>query len=386
MRKRGAQVIPSPTASVTVLVILAGFLLFVLSIPEVDRQELLDAQKPDIDDVILFSKSDINFQGYSGLTKDVLNFNDLTLDGAAKFEKNVIASDFTLTSSLFKTSNFEFIFVPTYDSSTLGHQVTFDIDSVTGYGKIKVYLNGQEIGEFEPTNGQAINIDLPPSILVQGTNQLKISGKYIGLNPFNELKLSMANLAILEKKQGIELEKTILFYMPEDRSTDSARADFLVRNLGETMSSPIIVQLNSNEVFKITSVGAVSFPLPKSYIQAGVNKLSFNIDRGSAFELLFPKITTYTARESAVKSYQFNIDETEARLVTDGRASCNLFLASEDDDADLDLVINGYSKSISISGDVYEEKICDNLVYGTNRVYLSSEDSFDLDEITIKLY
>ena len=249
-----------------------------------------------------------------------------------------------------------------------------------------MYLNGQEIGEFEPTNGQAINIDLPPSILVQGTNQLKISGKYIGLNPFNELKLSMTNLAILEKKQGIELEKTILFYMPEDRSTDSARADFLVRNLGETMSSPIIVQLNSNEVFKITSVGAVSFPLPKSYIQAGVNKLSFNIDRGSAFELLFPKITTYTARESAVKSYQFNIDETEARLVTDGRASCNLFLASEDDDADLDLVINGYSKSISISGDVYEENICDNLVYGTNRVYLSSEDSFDLDEITIKLY
>jgi hypothetical protein len=174
--------------------------------------------------------------------------------------------------------------------------------------------------------------------------------------------------------------------MPESRSTDSAKADFFVRNLGTSMLSPILVQLNSNEIFRITSVGAVSFPLPTSNIQAGINKLSFNINKGSAFELLFPKVTTYTARDSAVKSYQFSIDKTEARLVTDGRANCKLLLKSADEDVTLDVVINGYSKSIFIGGSIYEEDICDNLVYGTNRVHMSSDESFDLDEITIKLY
>ena len=385
MRKKGTQIMPSPTAAVVVLVVLAGFLLFVLSIPEVDRRELLDSQQVAIDEEVLFTRVDLDFSGYRASKKDVLNFNDLTLDGAAKFEKSEIASDFDLTSSLFSTSNFEFVFSPNYDLDTIGHQVTFDVDSVNGYGKLRVYLNGEMIGSFEPKSDQTINIDLVSSLLVQGTNQLKINAKYVGLNPFNTLKISLINLAIMEKKQGNELEKSIIFYIEEDRQVSSAKVDFLVRNLGSTMSSPILVNVNENEIFRVTSDGATSFSLSPSSINSGVNKLSFIIDKGSAFELLFPKLTIYTYREIADKNYQFNIDQTEARLVTDGRASCNLMLSSGED-ADLDLVINGFSKSIHISGEVYEIDICDNLVYGTNRISMSSDNSFTLDEITIKLY
>ena len=385
MRKKGTQIMPSPTAAVVVLVVLAGFLLFVLSIPEVDRRELLDSQQVAIDEEVLFTRVDLDFSGYRASKKDVLNFNDLTLDGAAKFEKNEIASDFDLTSTLFSTSNFEFVFSPNYELDTIGHQVTFDVDSVNGYGKLRVYLNGEMIGSFEPKSDQTINLELLPSLLVQGTNQLKINAKYVGLNPFNNLKISLTNLAIMEKKQGNELEKSIIFYVEEDRQVSSAKVDFLVRNLGSTMSSPIVVNVNENEIFRVTSDGATSFSLSPSSINSGVNKLSFIIDKGSAFEVLFPKLTIYTYREIADKNYQFNIDQTEARLVTDGRASCNLMLSSGDD-ADLDLVINGFSKSIHISGEVYEIDICDNLVYGTNRISMSSDNSFTLDEITIKLY
>ena len=385
MRKKGTQVIPSPTASVVVLVVLAGFLLFVLSIPEIDRQELLDSQHSEIDEEILFTRVDLDFSGYQAFKKNVLDFNDLTLDGAAKFEKSEIASDFDLTSSLFSTSNFEFVFSPDYDSDTIGHQVTFDVDSVNGYGKLRIYLNGEMIGSFQPKEEQTINIDLLPSLLVQGTNQLKINAKYVGLNPFNTLKVSLTNLAIMVKKQGNELEKSIIFYVEEDSQVSSAKVDFLVRNLGSTMSSPITVNINENEAFRITSDGGTSFSLLPSSIKSGVNKLSFIIDKGSAFELLFPKITIHTYREITDKNYQFTIDQTEARLVTDGRASCNLMLRSGDD-ADLDLVINGFSKSVHISEEVYEIDICDNLVYGTNRISMSSDNSFTLDEITIKLY
>ena len=313
MRKKGTLVVPSPTAAVVVLVILAGFLLFVLSIPEVDRQELLDSQHSAIDEEVLFTRVDLDFSGYQAFKKDVLDFNDLTLDGAAKFEKSEIASDFDLTSTLFSTSNFEFVFTPNYDSDTLGHQVTFDVDSVNGYGKLRVYLNGEMIGSFEPKEDQTINIDLLPSLLVQGTNQLKINAKYVGLNPFNTLKISLTNLAIMEKKQGNDLEKSVIFYVEEDRQVNSAKVDFLVRNLGSTMSAPIVVTINENEVFRVTSDGATSFSLSPSSIKSGVNKLSFIIDKGSAFELLFPKITIHTYREISDKSYQFNIDQTEAR-------------------------------------------------------------------------
>ena len=220
MRKRGVQTLPSPTASVTVLVVLAGFLLFVLSIPEIDRQELITNNQASIEEIVLFSKENIKFDGYSGLTKDILNFSDFTLDGTNRLEKTLIASDFELNSNLFKTSNFEFSFTPNYDSTTIGHQITFDVDSVNGYGKIKVYLNGDEIGSFEPNEGQTLNLELPNSELIGGLNQIKISGKYIGLNPFNGLKLALTNLAILEKKQGIELEKTLMFYLPEDQIID----------------------------------------------------------------------------------------------------------------------------------------------------------------------
>jgi len=386
MRKRGVQTLPSPTASVTVLVVLAGFLLFVLSIPEIDRQELITNNRVSIEEIVLFSKTNIEFDGYSGLNKDVINFPDFTLDGANRMEKTLIASDFELNSNLFKTSNFEFSFIPNYDSTTIGHQITFDIDSVNGYGKIKVYLNGDEIGSFEPTEDQTLNLELPNSELIGGSNQIKISGKYIGLNPFNGLKLSLINLAILEKKQGIELEKTLMFYLPEDQIIDSAKVNFLMRNLGETMQSPIIVYLNSNEIFQINSPGSVYFSLPVSKISPEMNIIKFVIDRGSEFEVLFPKITTYTSRESAVKNYQFNIDQTEARLVTEGRASCSLNLNSDDEDAKIEVVINGFSKSIYLGDNDYEENICDNLVYGTNNIYLSSDESFDLNEIVIKLY
>ena len=151
------------------------------------------------------------------------------------------------------------------------------------------------------------------------------------------------------------------------------------------MSSPIVVNVNENEVFRVTSAGATSFSILPSSIKSGVNKLSFIIDKGSAFEILFPKLTVYTYRGIGDKNYQFSIDQTEARLVTSGRASCSLMLHSGDD-ANLDLAINGFSKSIRISGEVYEIDICDNLVYGTNRISMSSDDSFTLDEITIKLY
>jgi len=156
--------------------------------------------------------------------------------------------------------------------------------------------------------------------------------------------------------------------------------------LGEGIASPIIVRLNSDEVYRVTSLGAMAFPLPTSAMKEGMNVLTLTIDKGNAFEVLFPKVTTYTSRESAVKTYQFNIDQTEARLVTDGRASCGLTLLSDDDDPSLDLVINGFSKSIEIGGNVYDEDICDNLVYGTNRISMSASEAFDLNEITIKLY
>jgi hypothetical protein len=67
--------LPSPTAAVFLLIVLLGFLLFILSVPEVDRQEFLKDRNKVSDETILLELDNIKIDGYEGYSRTNTNYD-----------------------------------------------------------------------------------------------------------------------------------------------------------------------------------------------------------------------------------------------------------------------------------------------------------------------
>jgi len=371
--------LPSPTAAVFLLVVLSGFLLFVLSIPEVDRRELLDDRNSISEEIQLLSLENLEINGYDGYKRTNIDYNTFNLN--TDYEKIIYnqAKSLNLNSNLFNSKSFEFSYNPIINSNYVFSSLEFVIEEISSYGKLKVYLNDNLISEISPIENQKIIVNLDNQIQIKGNNLVKIIPSYTGLNPFNKFDIEISDLNYIENYQGNSNNYKSSFYIDENLIISEASLNYLIRS--NTYDPKYSVYINDKIVINDNVGNEVKLKIPAEYIKEGINIIEYRLISNSDIDFILPKLQLLSERQFKSDIYTFQIDDRLARLIINDRVDCKLYSSSN-----LDYLINLNNFNLEIKDYIsFNKDICNNLVYGENKMQIVSDKDLDIDYLDIVL-
>ncbi|MEK9774528.1 MAG: hypothetical protein VW298_02820, partial [Candidatus Woesearchaeota archaeon] len=287
--------LPSPTAAVFLLVVLSGFLLFVLSIPEVDRRELLDDRNSISEEIQLLSLENLEINGYDGYKRTNIDYNTFNLN--TDYEKIIYnqAKSLNLNSNLFNSKSFEFSYNPIINSNYVFSSLEFVIEEISSYGKLKVYLNDNLISEISPIENQKIIVNLDNQIQIKGNNLVKIIPSYTGLNPFNKFDIEISDLNYIENYQGNSNNYKSSFYIDENLIISEASLNYLIRS--NTYDPKYSVYINDKIVINDNLGNEVKLKIPAEYIKEGINIIEYRLISNSDIDFILPKLQLLSERQ-----------------------------------------------------------------------------------------
>ena len=375
----------SPTGAVVLLVLLAGFLLFILSLPQDYRDETLDRIELATPEV-LFQENpgDIKTEtGPSSTTRyDIANFK---LDSEMSSSDSVLSSSLNLESSGFNDDRATYSFIPDWTANTLGISLNAFVQKYVGNGQIVILLNGAQIYSGTPVVGNALKVNLPSSRMFQGTNTLEVVLDKQGANIFSSVKLGLTDVLIRTDSVGKDLSSSFSFEI-ERGELVSGTYTSIIRRFGSSV--PLIIDLNQANIYSGVPVTTIlTIPISKELLKAGTNRLDFSIGDGVAYEVLYSDLIVKTRSvEDAINEYFFRIDKSSAKRIINGRVNCLLEVVKESGTADEVIVeLNGRVSTHSVRAGEVSFDVCDSLVYGGNTISFASDEELNLSSASLIL-
>jgi len=371
--------LPSPTAAVFILIVLGGFLLFILSIPEVDRQEILRDRNSVSEEINLLSLNNIKIDGYEGYKRETINYDSFNLNNDYQKVYYQKSNNIILNSNLFNSESFEFSYNPILNNEYLFSSLEFNIMSLSSYGKLKVYLNNNLISEISPLDGQKIKVDFDIKNQINGNNIVKIVPSYQGLNPFNKFKIELSEINYVENFIGSSDTYKSSFFIESDAIISEATLYYLTRS--PDYNTKYSIYLNNNFIYSSNNNKEVSLILPSAYILEGLNIIEYQLNSNSDIDFILPILQLKSERSFKSDYYLFDIDDRLARLIINNRVDCKLYSSSN---IDYEVSLNNFNLQIK-DYNSYQKDICNNLVYGENKLQIISNNDIDLDYLEIVL-
>lgn len=374
----------SPTGAVVLLVLLAGFLLFILSIPQADRDDLLDQIESATPEIVFDEvPGDIETEtGSSSTTR--YNIANFKLDSEMSSSDSVLASSLSLSSSVFNDDNIVYSFVPDWGTNTLGMSFNAFVQNYVGNGQIKVLLNGAQIYAGTPVVGNVLKVPMSASGMFQGTNTLEIILDKSGANIFSSTKLGLSEVLLRTDSVGQDLTSSFTFDI-EPGELVSGTYTSVIRKSGASV--PLNIELNGEEIYSEVPLSTVlTVPISKELLKSGSNQLAFNIGEGVSYEVLYSDLVVKTRSVEAAAEHFFRIDKASARRIINGRADCLLEIVRESGAADEFVVdLNGFVSTHSIRAGEISFDVCDRLVYGGNTISFASDEELSLSSASLTL-
>ena len=383
--RKGESREASPVGTVVILVLLAGFLLFILSLPELDRNELLDSIETGDGDVIMnVVPGDVETKTSSSSSK-IYSIDNFKLDSEVHSIDSVLISKLDLSSGVFSEDSRTYSFIPDWDISTIGMSLNFFVQNFAGKGELVVFLNGNQIYFTKPIVGNFIKIDLPVTSMYKGNNNLEIVLDKKGLNIFSSAKLGLTNVLLRTDKIGQDLVHDYDFNIGGG-AVSSATLNAVVRRTSAT-SNPLNIKLNGQTIYnKVPASTILTAQISDDLFNAGGNKLSFSIEQQSTYEVLFSDLLVKTKKVESDKEYFFRLDDLQASKIVKGRANCILEVVKSGGNSDeLIIDINGFTNSYSVSPGKVSFNVCNYLVYGGNTISFASDDDLILSSAKLEL-
>ena len=371
--------LPSPTAAVFILIVLSGFLLFVLSIPEVDRQELLRDRNKVYSDTILLNLENIEIDGYEGYSRTGIDYNTFNLNSDYTKNKYLKENQINLSANLFTSYSYEFLYKPILSEDYLFSSIEFTVSDTNSYGKLYIKLNGKVVSEVSPISGQKFSIALSNIDQVNGNNLVEIVPNYVGLNPFNKLELQLEDINYVENYVGSSNIHKNSFYIEDSREVSEIQLNFLSKS---TDSSPrFSIFLNDKFINSFNSAGEYSIDLNDEYSKVGVNIIEYRLDSKSDIEFILPKLFLKSERQFKSDFYSFEIDDRLARLIINNRVNCMLYSNSN---SEYEVEINGNKHQIT-NYQSYSKDVCDSFVFGDNNLRIISGEDVTISNLELIL-
>jgi len=371
--------LPSPTAAVFLLIVLLGFLLFVLSVPEVDRQEFLKDRNKVSDEITLLELDNIKIDGYEGYLRTNTNYDSFNLNSDYSKNKYLQEDKINLSGNLFQSYSYEFIYNPIIASDYLFSSVEFTVSKTNSYGKLLVKLNGKVISEISPVKDQKFSIAFDNLNQVNGNNIVEIVPSYIGLNPFNKLEIELQDINYVENYVGSSNIHKNSFYIEDNRNVAEIELNFLSRSA--EYNSKFSVFLNNNYITSLYGNGEYSLDLTNEFSKIGVNIIEYRLDSKSDIEFILPKLIMKSERQFKTDFYTFEIDERLARLIINDRLNCMLYSNSNNE---YSVEINNNEHQIK-NYNSYSKDVCNSLVYGENNLRIISDEDVTISKLELIL-
>lgn len=371
--------LPSPTAAVFILIVLSGFLLFVLSIPEVDRQELLKDRNKVSSETVLLNLENIDIDGYEGYSRTGVDYNSFNLNSNYAKNKYLKEDKINISSNLFRAYSYEFLYKPIISSDYLFSSVEFTVSDTNLYGKLYVKLNGKIVSEVSPVKGQKFSVAFSNTDQVNGNNLIEIVPNYIGLNPFNKLDMQLEDINYVENYVGSSTVHKNSFYIKDSQEVSEIQLNFLSKS---TDTSPrFSIFLNDKFINSFDSDGEYSINLNDEYSKAGVNIIEYRLDSKSDIEFILPKLFLKSERQFKSDFYSFEIDDRLARLIINNRVNCMLYSNSN---SEYEVEINGNKHQIT-NYQSYSKDVCESFVFGDNNLRIISGEDVTISNLELIL-
>ena len=374
----------SPTGAVVLLVLLAGFLLFILSLPQGDRDDLLN-QLESVTVEVLFEEVPGDVQSETGSSSttryDLTNFK---LDSEMSSRDSVLDSSLELSSTVFNDDAATYSFVPVWNSNTIGMSFNAFVQNYAGNGKIAVLLNGAQIYSGTPVVGNVLKVPLPVSGMFQGTNTLEIVLDKQGANIFSSTKIGLTEVLLRTDSTGKDLMSTFSFEV-ERGEIVSGTYTAIVRKSGAAV--PLKIELNEENIYSEVPLSTIlTVPISAGLFKVGDNLLSFSIGEGVSYEILYSDLIVKTRAIEDAREYFFRIDRDQARRIINGRADCLLEISKDSGASDEVVVdLNGFVSTHSVRSGEVSFEVCDRLVYGGNTISFASDEELSLSSASLTL-
>ncbi len=375
----------SPVGAVVILTLLAGFLLFILSLPEVDRGELLDSIETGEGDIVMdVVPGDVETKTSSSSSKSYA-IENFKLDSDIHSIDSVLVSNLDLSSNVFKKDSKIYSFVPDWDASTLGMSLNAFIQNYAGNGELTILLNGNSIYSAEPVVGNFLNVDLPATAMYKGNNNLEIVWDKKGSNIFSSAKLGLDNVLLRTDTVGQDLNQDFTFSV-DSGEVVSATLNSVIRRTSST-STPLIIDLNGQTIYNQVPLSTIlTLRMPSESINAGSNVLSFSIGQRGVYEILFSDLIVKTKKIEGGDEYFFRLSDVQSRNIVKGRSNCFLEVVKSGGDSDEVMVdINGFTNTYSVRPNKVSFNVCNYLVYGGNTISFASDDKLVLSSAKLIL-
>ena len=374
----------SPTGAVLLLIILAGFLLFILSLPQADRDDILD-QLESATSEVLFEETPGAVETATGSSSTTrYNLANFKLDSEMSSSDTVLVSSLELSSTVFSDDSNIYSFVPEWTVDTIGMSFSTFIQNYVGNGQIVILLNGAEVYSGTPIVGNVLRVNLPASGMFQGTNTLEIVLDKQGANIFSSTKLGLTEVSLRTDSVGKDLVSNFNFDIDRGELV-SGTYTAVIRKSGASV--PLQIELNDENIYSEVPLSTIlTVPISADLFNSGDNLLSFSIGEGVSYEVLYSDLIVKSRSVESADEYFFRIDRSQARRIINGRADCLLEIFKEGGVSDEVVVdLNGFVSTHSIRAGRVSFEVCDNLIYGGNTISFASDEELNLSSVRLSL-
>ena len=374
----------SPTGAVLLLIILAGFLLFILSLPQADRDDILD-QLESATSEVLFEETPGAVETATGSSSTTrYNLANFKLDSEMSSSDTVLVSSLELSSTVFSDDSNIYSFVPDWTADTIGMSFSTFIQNYVGNGQIVILLNGAEVYSGTPIVGNVLRVNLPASGMFQGTNTLEIVLDKQGANIFSSTKLGLTEVSLRTDSVGKDLVSNFNFDIDRGELV-SGTYTAVIRKSGASV--PLQIELNDENIYSEVPLSTIlTVPISADLFNSGDNLLSFSIGEGVSYEVLYSDLIVKSRSVESADEYFFRIDRSQARRIINGRADCLLEIFKEGGVSDEVVVdLNGFVSTHSIRAGRVSFEVCDNLIYGGNTISFASDEELTLSSARLSL-
>ena len=374
----------SPTGAVLLLIVLAGFLLFILSLPQADRDDILD-QLESATSEVLFEETPGAVETATGSSSTTrYNLANFKLDSEMSSSDTVLVSSLELSSTVFSDDSNIYSFVPEWTVDTIGMSFSTFIQNYVGNGQIVILLNGAEVYSGTPIVGNVLRVNLPASGMFQGTNTLEIVLDKQGANIFSSTKLGLTEVSLRTDSVGKDLVSNFNFDIDRGELV-SGTYTAVIRKSGASV--PLQIELNDENIYSEVPLSTIlTVPISADLFNSGDNLLSFSIGEGVSYEVLYSDLIVKSRSVESADEYFFRIDRSQARRIINGRADCLLEIFKEGGVSDEVVVdLNGFVSTHSIRAGRVSFEVCDNLIYGGNTISFASDEELTLSSARLSL-
>ncbi|HIH04624.1 TPA: hypothetical protein HA281_01415 [Candidatus Woesearchaeota archaeon] len=371
--------------------IIAGLIfLYILFLPSVDREDLLqsDTEKKSVsaeDRVLLLENVGQLSVGEDLETrKDIPNVFLFETTNAKELARE---NPFVVRKGWFDTQKKDMMFSLSDLANTENVLLTFNIKSQKG--GLTIMLNGHTIFESEVGAGNVEPIKLDKSLLQQ-QNTLTFAASPVGLKFWRTNEYALEAIRVVgDITDKSKQESQNVFTLSNDEYENLKDADlrFIPYCSGQTRVGALDISVNNRNIFSAVPVCEDPYKqkLPSGILNQGQNTVVFRTSSGSySVEQIF---LDFEYDKTTSKTYFFEVNDTHFNDIVDSKESVVLTLNFVDDDKDKRgvLDVNGHLQSFDQTGRTYSKTINSFLKRGNNYIRIEPETELNIIDLRVEV-